>query len=136
MSKGIVNRRDKFLWDNSAKPSITDVEGGGGGGGSSAGVTTYTANHSSNNVYQLDSVEVADEIFNKLNNNEDVQIVLVKDDNKYIARCVGYFQGSGYDDSIYKFSCVVNDTLEGLIAITFELFPVIATLSAEIYKLG
>lgn len=32
MSKGIVNRRDKFLWDNSAKPSITDVEGSGGGG--------------------------------------------------------------------------------------------------------
>ena len=27
MSKGIVNRRDKFLWDNSAKPSITDAKG-------------------------------------------------------------------------------------------------------------
>lgn len=88
---------------------------GGGGGGSSAGVFTYTANFV-NNGYYLDSPAVATEIFNKLNNNEDVQIVLAKDGNKYIARCTGYDKGiwdeeeqEWMSDPSYHFSCIVYD---------------------------
>ena len=105
--------------------STVTIPSSGGGGGSSAGVSTYTANFS-NNAYYLDSSAVATEIFNKLNDNEDVQIVLVKDGNKHIARCTGYSKGVWDEDEqewmtdpSYHFSCIVYDL--SFIVIAFDL---------------
>lgn len=107
-----------------------------GGGGSSAGVSTYTATFNTYwNSYRLDSAAVATEIYGKLNNNEDVQIVLAKDGNKYIARCVGYYKGEMegeeyIEDPCYYFTAVINDLPRGeLIAITFDLHSGSASLA-------
>lgn len=113
-----------------------------GGGGSSAGVSTYTANFSSGNAYQLASSAVATEIYDKLNNNEDVQIALVKNGSKHIARCFGYFKGIMEEDEwsenpCYYFSCIVDDLpLGSLLIETFDLYSGNVTLAITSHNLS
>ena len=102
------------------------------GGGSSAGVTTYYANFSSGFSYLLSSDSVATEIFRKLDNDEDVQIVLAKTNgSKIICRCFGF---RPYDEDIadaaYLFASVMYDLgADGIKIYSFDLMSGNRTLA-------